>query len=359
MKHKKAHVAVLEWQPPPYGTFFCQVCKKSIGSLATAAYAHRKNHHPGMRTKLVGDPEAKRKEEPMGNAASCKRYREKRRRLIAEGINGPLELPLTAPQGINSSLRLQAPLGTIGPLQAPLQPPLPGFNGPCHAPSMPPTPTSSCRSTSLILVDQEAGKGLSRTVVVTRTSGTGRRIYTGRLAKLFKESADVAISLVGTRAEELARCLGCLPVIQGGTLEQSDWDVHVSLPGVGIKKDGTSGGLGIAVSLVALLFGKDFVDNIAFTGEIDLWGNVLPIGDLEKKLEGARQIGFRSIVIPQASYDSLDLASLTAELRGFISTNVFPVSTLLEAVSHSLAGNFILMYFCDRLDGWFMTPAID
>ena len=192
-------------------------------------------------------------------------------------------------------------------------------------------------------MDPKTGQGFLRTVVVTRTSGKGRRILTGGLGSLFKEAARVAITLVGVRAEELVHCLRCPPAIVGASLELPDWDIHVSLPGSDTKKEGTSAGLCMAIVLVALMFGKDVVESVAFTGEIDLKGDVLPVAEVEKKLEGAHRLGLAKLVIPAANYQSIQVELLPPELQAYFRDHVYPVSNLLEAMGHGIAGNNSMM----------------
>ena len=149
------------------------------------------------------------------------------------------------------------------------------------------TPTQAAttqRLVTLIAVSAKGDTGCRLPLVVTRVPGTGRRVSTGNMGLQFKEAGDVAISLVGARLGELGRYLDSSPVIEGGALEMSGWDIHIALPSAGGKKDGCSGGLGMFMALVAMTFGMEVVENTGFTGEVDFYGSVIAVGDIEQKL---------------------------------------------------------------------------
>ena len=186
-----------------------------------------------------------------------------------------------------------------------------------------PAPTIS-RCVNGVVVDCRERTGVRQAVVVTRGRGTGRRIVTGNVGVLCLEAANVAISLVGVRLDELGRLLGASCVLDGGSLEMCGYDVHIDLPGGDMKKEGFSVGLPICVGLVAMSFGKQVAENVGFTGEVDLCGNVLAVGDVEQKLEGACRMGLDKMVIPLPSYQELDLDSLSPDIRSYVSTHVFP-----------------------------------
>lgn len=130
---------------------------------------------------------------------------------------------------------------------------------------------------------QGSGMGgilLIETVLVP--GGKGKLVMTGNLAKVISESAELALTLVKSRA-------GMLNLERG---EEGDplksMDVHVGaissvqrlthsqlhLPSGSVKKDGPSAGVGMVLAFVSLLSGRSMPSTIAVTGEITLRGAV-------------------------------------------------------------------------------------
>ena len=193
----------------------------------------------------------------------------------------------------------------------------------------------------MFTVDKRLNTAVPRTVVVARTMGSGKRIMTGRLEPLFKDSVHVALAVVGSRVEELSQWLDRPIAVAGGSLEHPDWDVHIGLPGSDSKKDGYSGGLAMLIALVGLTFGMDVVEGVALTGEVDLCGRVLDVGDVGQKIMGAHRLGMDKFIIPEESFNKLEVASFSADLQAFITTKVIPVSNILQALSHCFAGECV------------------
>lgn len=78
---------------------------------------------------------------------------------------------------------------------------------------------------------------------------------------------------------------------------------HINFSPGGVKKDGPSCGLAIALALLSAATGIS-VENVAFTGEID--GNkVLPIGGLKLKVQGAASAGIKKVYAPVGSRDQI------------------------------------------------------
>lgn len=74
------------------------------------------------------------------------------------------------------------------------------------------------------------------------------------------------------------------------------WHIHV--PDGATPKDGPSGGFAITTAMLSTLLRLPVRDSIAFTGEIDLAGNIRAIGGLDKKFTGAVAHGVRKVFIP-------------------------------------------------------------
>ena len=111
-------------------------------------------------------------------------------------------------------------------------------------------------------------------VEATKMPGEGRLQLTGQLGDVMKESAQAALSLVKSRAENLG--------IDPDTFKKND--LHIHIPAGAIPKDGPSAGVTLFVALVSLLTGRCISKDIAMTGEISLRGLVLPVGGIKEKV---------------------------------------------------------------------------
>jgi ATP-dependent Lon protease len=139
--------------------------------------------------------------------------------------------------------------------------------------------------------------------------GNGKLILTGQLGDVMKESAQAALSLVKSQAEELG--------IDPGIFEHSD--IHVHVPAGAIPKDGPSAGVAMFVSLASLLKREAVRPDVAMTGEISLRGLVLPVGGIKEKTIAAARAGIKRVILPARNRRDLeDIPPSTREALQFI-----------------------------------------
>ena len=79
------------------------------------------------------------------------------------------------------------------------------------------------------------------------------------------------------------------------------YGLHIHCPEASTPKDGPSAGIAITTGIISRLTGIKVRNDIAMTGEIDLHGNVHPIGGLDAKLEGAKRAGVKTVLIPKGN----------------------------------------------------------
>ena len=152
---------------------------------------------------------------------------------------------------------------------------------------------------------------------VEATSMPGERgspglTVTGQLGDVMKESAQIALSFVRSRSEEL----GVPP--QGFDGRR----FHVHFPAGAVPKDGPSAGVTMTTALVSLLTGRLVKSTLAMTGEVTLQGKVLPIGGVKQKVLAAHRAGLTEVLLPLGNEADLDdvpeaiLAAVTIHLCG-------------------------------------------
>ena len=93
----------------------------------------------------------------------------------------------------------------------------------------------------------------------------------------------------------------------------SKMDIHLHAPSGAVGKDGPSAGVAITVALLSALLNIPAKGNIAMTGEIDLLGNVLPVGGIKEKLLAAHRAQIMHVILPEAN--QMDLQDVPKEIR--------------------------------------------
>ena len=131
---------------------------------------------------------------------------------------------------------------------------------------------------------------------VEATSSKGDKlVLTGQLGDVMKESVQIALSSLRSRAEALG--------IDEDAFEQT---FHVHVPAGAIPKDGPSAGITMATALASLLSGRPVKHTIGMTGEVTLQGRVLPIGGLKQKVLAAHAAGLTDVILPERNRQDLD-----------------------------------------------------
>ncbi len=153
--------------------------------------------------------------------------------------------------------------------------------------------------------------------------GKGSLQLTGQLGEVLRESAQAAISYTRGRVREL----GISPTFY----EKNDIHMHLAMGGV--KKDGPSAGVPIAVALISALSGRAVRHDTAMTGEITLRGRVLPVGGLKEKAYAAYRAGLKQFLLPRKNLHDLD--DLPSEITDAL--RLIPVDSLDDVLPLVLA----------------------
>ena len=128
------------------------------------------------------------------------------------------------------------------------------------------------------------------------SEGKGELRLTGQLGDVMKESAQAALTLVRSRADEL----------DIDPVELRKTDIHLHIPAGAVPKDGPSAGVAMTTALVSLLTGRTVKSTVAMTGEISLRGRVLPVGGVKEKVLAALAAGIKTVLLPKRNMDDLD-----------------------------------------------------
>src|SRR5690349_16120684 len=106
--------------------------------------------------------------------------------------------------------------------------------------------------------------------IIDKLKSSPKLCITGNLADVMKESAQIAFVF--------AKNFVAKHFPDNKVLETSS--LHMHFPSGAISKDGPSAGITIATSLLSIALNKPVSSSVAMTGEITLFGRVLPVGSL-------------------------------------------------------------------------------
>ena len=151
--------------------------------------------------------------------------------------------------------------------------------------------------------------------------GAGSLTLTGQLGEVMKESAQAALTFIRSRASELR--------VNAKSLSKKD--VHIHFPEGAIPKDGPSAGITIAVALYSAISGKRADRDTAFTGEITLRGDVLPVGGVREKILAAHRSQIKKVVLP--SFNRKDTVELPRSVLS--SVKMIFVDNIREVFRHA------------------------
>ena len=133
-------------------------------------------------------------------------------------------------------------------------------------------------------------------VEATSMPGEAGLTVTGQLGDVMKESAQIALSYVRSRAPQLG--------IDPEAFQSRRFHVH--FPAGAVPKDGPSAGITMTTALVSLLTDRAVVPTVGMTGEVTLQGRVLPIGGVKQKVLAAHRAGLTDVVLPARNEADLD-----------------------------------------------------
>lgn len=118
--------------------------------------------------------------------------------------------------------------------------------------------------------------------------GKGKLILTGQLGNVMKESAQAALSYARAHAKEF------------GIADKAftDNDLHIHVPAGGVPKDGPSAGVTMLTSILSALTQRPINAQYAMTGELNLRGDVMPIGGVKEKILAAKRNRVAHVILP-------------------------------------------------------------
>lgn len=139
------------------------------------------------------------------------------------------------------------------------------------------------------------GGGLLMTVEASVLPGKGKIHVTGNLGKVMSEAA--AVSHICAR--------NYITSNWGDQYPTNNQDVYLHYP-TATPKDGPSAGVATCIALVSSLINKPIRRDFAVTGEINLHGEIMPIGGIRYKVQAAIMSGLKTVFLPEANKEEGD-----------------------------------------------------
>ncbi len=168
--------------------------------------------------------------------------------------------------------------------------------------------------------------GVVNGLAVTETGGTmlkveaallpgfgEKLILTGQLGDVMKESAQIALSYVKAHAKQFG-------------IDDSIFfthDLHIHFPEGATPKDGPSAGISMLTAIISAFTGQAVDAAYAMTGEINLCGEVMPIGGVKEKILAAKRNNISHIILPkQNERDLIEIKDITKDLDVILVSHV-------------------------------------
>lgn len=109
--------------------------------------------------------------------------------------------------------------------------------------------------------------------------------------------------------------------------------IHIHCPEGAVPKDGPSAGTAITTCIFSLFNDKKIKNNIAITGEINLQGQVTPIGGLELKILGGIRAGVKTFIFPKNNNDDFEkIKNDIRDLSIFDGITFIPVENIQQVL---------------------------
>lgn len=125
--------------------------------------------------------------------------------------------------------------------------------------------------------------------------GTGKLLLTGQLGDVMKESAQAARSYACAHAKDFG--------IDNKMF--TEYDLHIHLPAGAVPKDGPSAGLAMLTAMLSTLTNRPINSDYAMTGELNLRGEIMPIGGVKEKILAAKRNNIPFVILPRKNSHNL------------------------------------------------------
>ncbi len=125
--------------------------------------------------------------------------------------------------------------------------------------------------------------------------GKGKLTLTGQLGDVMKESAQAALSYARAHATEFGI----------GQDMFNRFDLHIHIPAGATPKDGPSAGITMLTAILSAYTNRPVNAHYAMTGELNLRGEVMPIGGVKEKILAAKRNKMSHVILPHKNKNDI------------------------------------------------------
>ena len=179
--------------------------------------------------------------------------------------------------------------------------------------------------------------GITIIQVTKKYTDSATLLCTGKPGDVMLESMKVSLTLaINMLAPDILAKWG---ISHSG--EVGKFGLHIHCPDGATPKDGPSAGCAFTVGLFSLLTDTPVLNTVSMTGEIDIMGNVLPIGGLDSKIQGSTRSGINTILVPiDNKKDICQIMRRQPEILDGV--NIIYTKTVHDILKYSLVSNHAL-----------------
>jgi ATP-dependent Lon protease len=150
--------------------------------------------------------------------------------------------------------------------------------------------------------------------------GKGKLMLTGQLGEVMKESAQAALSYARVHAKEFGI----------NTTVFTTTDLHIHIPAGAVPKDGPSAGISLLTAILSALTNRPVNAHYAMTGELNLRGEIMPIGGVKEKILAAKRNNMSYVILPHKN--KKDIIGIEEAIQGIALIFVHHADEVIERV---------------------------
>lgn len=134
------------------------------------------------------------------------------------------------------------------------------------------------------------------------------------MVECYMNNPDTKLQISGNQGKVMKESVGYSYDIAMGSIndeyrnkfnERYKLGIRIHASDTATPKDGPSAGSAFTTAFLSIILGKHIKKDIAMTGEIEAFDNVIEIGGLEQKLIGAKKAGVKLVLCPKENMDDI------------------------------------------------------
>ena len=151
----------------------------------------------------------------------------------------------------------------------------------------------------LAVLPDGTGMLLKIEAVAVKSVSGGKITAAGIIENEDIKRGSVTMKRTSSAKSSLENAAAAIKYVTG--VDVSKYDIHINFPG-GIPVDGPSAGCALFCAMYSAVTGSIPKAGTAMTGEISIFGDVLPVGGVEEKVRAAFEAGADTVFVPQDNF---------------------------------------------------------